>query len=161
MDETLQKLKNYFLFLLSKQDYSIHKLQQKAQQKQYSSEITQQVIQEFLEKGYIREAIYAKSKTLAWHRKGISLSMIQRKLAMEKVIVSLDDMRNWLSENQLDDADMTQSLVAKKLKNIDLSSLSTEERLKIKDKAMRYLVSKGHSFDVAKEAIKQYIQSNL
>jgi regulatory protein len=162
MEETLQKLKNYFLFLLSKQDYSIFKLQQKAQQKQYPSEVIQQVIQEFLDKGYIRETIYAKSKTLAWYKKGISVSMIQRKLSMEKVFISAEEIKNWLCENQCqDDAEMTQTLVAKKMKNIDFSSLSTEERLKIKDKALRYLVSKGHSFDVAKDAIKQYIQSNL
>jgi hypothetical protein len=86
--------------------------------------------------------------------------MIQRKLGLENLKYSDDQLKEWLSEDGREEHDMTESLIYKKMKNIDYTALSGEERLKIKDKTLRYLLSKGHRYEQAKGAIERYIRSS-
>jgi len=56
------------------------------------------------------------------------------------------------------DDDSIEKLVAKKLRSKEIPS-DFKEKMKLRDKTLRFLISKGHSYDDSKKAIVRYFST--
>lgn len=127
--------------LLSKKDYSIHKMTQKLEEKAYPQEEIESTIHELLEKKYLREDLYAEARVKGLMRKGYSPDYIQSRLNEENVQLSLDTIYDIFQEYSLTEEDQIKDLVRKKL---ILSPIEGKIDFNKKVKILRFLASKGH-----------------
>ena len=109
-------------------------------------------INEIKARGYLREAVYAETRVIGFMYKGYSPDYIRQKLAQEHLTVTNEEIENIFSEHRTSSEDQIEQLVRKKMRN--KSNLDYEEENKI----LRYLISKGHDFDISKKVIKSIAQ---
>lgn len=143
---------NYSIFLLSKRDYSIYKMEQKLSSRKYDCEIIKDVINKLLELNYLREEEYKNSKIKSLLIKGYSNSFIIKKLEIEKLEATneqIDQIRNNQSITSQDSLDY---LVQKKLRGKVIPD-NFDDKMKLKRKILNFLASKGYSYQEAKDSI--------
>lgn len=87
--------------------------------------------------------------------KGESENKIRQRGAQEKLEFSEDDFQNAGLELGFEDQDSLKKLIDKKLRSKVIPK-EFEERLKLKNKVMRFLISKGHSYEESKKALQYY-----
>jgi len=152
-----QKLYNYAIQLLSRQDYSEFKLKNKLRTRPdvLSAEI-HEVIEKLKESHLLREENYKRLFIRKWLVKGESESKIRARGKMEKLEIDTQDFISTSQELGIESKDNITKLIEKKLRSKNIP-VDYKEKLKIKDKILRFLISKGHSFDEAKSAISKYI----
>lgn len=153
-----QRLYNYCIHLLARQDYSEYKLKQKLRSKpdNLPHEIDE-VISKLTELGLLREENYKRLFIRKWMLKGESEEKIRRRGAQEKLELSCEDFEIAKRELCFDDSDSIAKLVAKKLRSRSIPE-NLLERYKLRDKVLRFLISKGHSFEESKKAIEAYFK---
>lgn len=132
----------YLVKLLSGRDYSEHKLREKLKEKKFPANEIDNAINEVKERGYLREAVYAEARIKGFMNKGYSASYIRQKMQQEKVTVTEEVIYEIFNEHQISENDQVERLLAKKLKNIPEDK---EEAQKERQKAIRYVFSKGHN----------------
>jgi len=151
-----QRIYNYSIHLLARQDYSEYKLRQKLRSKKDNlpHEI-EEVLEKLKERGLLREEAYRRLFIRKWMLKGESEDKIRKRGAMEKL--EFEDHEFQICEQELgfSDEDSIEKLVAKKLRLKDIPS-DPKEKFKLRDKVLRFLISKGHSYEDSKKSISKY-----
>ncbi|MAZ48744.1 MAG: hypothetical protein CME65_09280 [Halobacteriovoraceae bacterium] len=155
--EEYKKAYNYCIFLLSKRDYSEFKISNKLKSRKHSSKIIQDVVDQLTEQGYLREDEYKKQRIKQFILKGCSNRYIIQKLGVEHLDCEEEDIENIREEQFLSTDDMIDKLIEKKLRGKDIPE-GFEEKQKLKNKVLRFLISKGHSFDHALPKLDTYFR---
>jgi regulatory protein len=152
-----QRIYNYSIHLLARQDYSEYKLRQKLRSKKDNlpHEI-EEVIQKLNERGLLREENYRRLFIRKWMLKGEAEDKIRRRGSIEKLEFDDDEFQKVSVELGFTDNDSVQKLLAKKLRSKEIPE-NKVDKLKLKMKLMRFLISKGHSYDEAKHSLDQYL----
>jgi regulatory protein len=155
-----QRIYNYSIHLLARQDYSEFKLRQKLRSKKDNlpHEI-EEVIQKLNERGLLREENYRRLFIRKWMIKGEAEDKIKKRGAIEKLEFDDDEFQKVSDELGFTDNDSVEKLLAKKMRSKEIP-LSTEERYKLRNKLLRYLITKGHSYDDSKSSIDHYFQNH-
>ena len=139
---------DYCIYLLSRQDYSEFKLRQKLRQRQTETEEINQTITKLKEKNFLNEERYKQLFIKKWILRGEGKQKIRLRAEQEKLTISESDFDHYSPEKNIE------KLIIKKTKNLN-SSMDKEESFKQKSKLLRYLVSKGHSYQEAKKMVDQ------
>lgn len=152
-----QRIYNYCIHLLARQDYSEYKLRQKLRSKKDNlpHEIDE-ALDKLKEKGLLREENYKRLFIKKWLQKGESSNKIKMRANAEKLELTDENFANVHEEADLNKKDIIDALVQKKLRRVNPSELPYEEKLALKQKIFRFLISKGHSFEESNQAIKAY-----
>ncbi|MCT4642589.1 MAG: recombination regulator RecX [Bacteriovoracaceae bacterium] len=135
---------NYCIFLLSKRDYSRYKIKQKLKTRKYTEEEIEEVINYLVENTYLREEQYTKVRIKSLAYRGYSSSYIKRKLKEEQIFVELEFIDTILDDEHIIKEESIERLIAKKYKQ---EPKSFEEKMKIKNRILRFLISKGYSYN--------------
>ncbi len=151
-----QRIYNYSIHLLARQDYSEFKLRQKLRSKKDNPpEQVDEVIEALKSRGLLREENYRRLFIRKWRMKGESETKIRQRGALERLEFSDEDFKNAGSELGFEDQDSLQKLIDKKLRS-KVIPREYEERLKLKNKIIRFLLSKGHAYEDCKKALQYY-----
>jgi regulatory protein len=151
------KAYNYAIFLLSKRDYSIYKMRMKLRSREYETEEIEETINKLIEQNYLREEEYKRMRIKTLLIKGYSNSYILRKLDQEKLETNNEAINALRESEHLDKEECINYLVEKKLRGKDIPT-EFEPKMKLKNKIMNFLASKGYNYQEAKEAISNYIR---
>jgi regulatory protein len=149
----VRRVYNYCVHLIARQDYSEHKLRQKLRSKRQNlPHVINEAIEKIKAKGLLREESYRRLFIRKWMMKGEAEDKIRKRGAMEKLQFEDHEFEDCEKELGFSDTDSIEKLVLKKLRSKDIPK-DPKEKFKLRDKVMRFLVSKGHSFDEAKRAL--------
>jgi regulatory protein len=151
------RIYNYSLHLLARQDYSEYKLRQKLRSKKDNlpHEI-EEVLEALKERGLLNEANYRRLFIRKWMIKGESEDKIRMRGAQEKLEFEREEFELASQELGIRDEDNLEKLIHKKLRAKTIPE-DWDEKYKLREKTLRFLISKGHSFDEAKKAIDRYM----
>lgn len=156
-----QRIYNYSIHLLARQDYSEFKLRQKLRSKKDNlpHEI-EEVIQKLNERGLLREENYRRLFIRKWMLKGEAEDKIRKRGAFEKLEFEDDEFQKISEELGFTDNDSAQKLLSKKLRSKEIPQ-NKEDKIKLKMKLLRFLISKGHSYDEAKNALERNLSETI
>jgi len=138
----------YSIRLLSQRDYPRKKLIEKLISRGFETEEIFDAITELKEVGLFDENRYAEARIKGLIHKGWSKSFITKKMGLEGVEVTPEMLERCYRYLDITEYDQAEKLLIKKIKNIN--DLSFNDR----QKATRYALSKGHSFDKIKEILE-------
>jgi SOS response regulatory protein OraA/RecX len=154
-----QRIFNYSIHLLARQDYSEFKLRQKLRSKKDNlPHEVDEVLEKLKERGLLREENYRRLFIRKWMLKGESEEKIRRRGSMEKLEFESEEFISASLELGFSDEESLEKLITKKLRSKEIPS-DYQSRAKLRDKVMRFLISKGHSFEEAKKALNQHFKS--
>lgn len=142
--------------LLTRQDYSVHKIKSKLNEKKFPKQTIEEVIAELLEKKYLREDLYAGARVKGFMHKGYSISYICQKLSLENVQIEKSEIEDIFTEYDFSESSQIDYLIDKKARNVDLDKLVD---LNFKQKLLRFLLSKGHNYSQCEKQVSNYIRS--
>lgn len=142
--------------LLTRQDYSVHKIKTKLTDKRFSKEVVENVISELLEKKFLKEELYAGARIKGFMHKGYSVQFIIQKLAQESVTVTRDEVEEVFNEFNFTEEYQINYLIDKKARNQQIDDLVD---LNFKQKLLRFLLSKGHNYSQSQTLVTNYIRS--
>ncbi len=155
-DGDARRIFNYCIHLLARQDYSEYKLRQKLRSKpQNLPHMIDEVIQKLIKRELLREDRYRRLFIRKWMLKGESEDKIRRRGEMEKLSFEEGEFEAIAEELGFTDNDSLENLVKKKLRSKTIPT-DPQEKYKLRDKVLRFLISKGHDYQDAKKAISQY-----
>jgi regulatory protein len=144
----------YCLYLLSRQDYSEFKLTEKLKLKQFDKAAIEEAIMRLKEKKYLREDEYKRLTARRWIQKGYSDELIKRRAEQEKLHISSQELLMWRDECNQSSSESLHQLIQKKSRGKDL------QEDKVREKVLRFILSKGFSYDEAKRALRDHLQSS-
>ena len=151
-----QRIYNYSIHLLARQDYSEYELKQKLRSKKDNlPHEVDEVLAKLKEKGLLREEAYRRLFIRKWMIKGEGEDKIRKRGAMEKLVFEDDEFETISRELGFTDDDSIEKLIQKKLRMKDIPR-DPKEKFKLRDKVMRFLISKGHSYEAAKTSLRPY-----
>jgi len=148
-----QSAYQYCLYLLSGQDYSEYKLRQKLKLKGFEAVEIDETMSKLIEKNYLRQEEYQRLLTRKLISKGYSDSMIKRRAEQESLEIASIDLQTQRTDMDLSSQDIITQLIRKKLRSRSIP-WDKLERQKLKDKVLRFVLSKGHSYQDCKTAIE-------
>lgn len=152
-----QRIYNYSIHLLARQDYSEFKLKRKLRSKKDNLPLeVDEVLAALKEKGLLREENYRRLFIRKWMMKGEAENKIKKRGAMEKLVLDSSEFRQVEIELGLNDEESIEKLIIKKLRAKEIPS-DKEAKYKLRDKTLRYLISKGHDFQEAKNSLEKYM----
>lgn len=153
------RIYNYCIHLISRQDYSEYKLRQKLRLKKDNlpHEIDE-VIEKLKENDLLNEKNYRRLFIRKWTMKGESEEKIKRRGSQEKLIFQKEEFTQARIELGLTDDSNIEKLIQKKLRFVEIPK-DFETKKKLRDKVLRFLISKGHDFDDSKKALQKYLES--
>mgnify|MGYP001165364190 CR=1 FL=1 len=151
-----KKAYNYCIFLLSKRDYSEYKIKNKLRSRKHTPEIITEVIGQLTEQGYLREEEYKRQRIKQFILKGFANKFILQKLSQEHLTGEEEEIEKIRNEQYLYSDEMIDQLIQKKLRGKDIPK-DFESKQKLKNKVLRFLILKGHSFDSVLPKLNEYI----
>jgi regulatory protein len=151
----IKKAYNYSIRLLSKRDYSVFKLSKKLRDQNFEQDVVEPTIKKLLELNYLREEQYARAKIKSLLYRGYSAQYIMRKLDQEHLKVNSNLINEMQNDENMSFSNTIDELIQKKLRGKEIPS-DSENRQKLKNKVMRFLISKGHSFSDIQNSICEY-----
>jgi len=155
-DADARRIFNYCIHLLARQDYSEYKLRQKLRSKpQNLPHMIDQVIIKLVSRGLLREDRYRRLFIRKWMMKGEAEDKIRRRGEMEKLTFEDGEFESISEELGLTDNDSLEKLIQKKLRSKEIPT-NPEEKYKLRDKVLRFLISKGHDYTEAKRALTAF-----
>lgn len=153
-----QRIYNYSIHLLARQDYSTYKLKRKLLSKKDNlPHEVDEVIAILKSKGLIPEDNYRRLFIRKWMIKGESKNKIIKRGSMERLEFSAEEFTQVEQELGFCDDESIEKLVIKKLRSKEIPK-NPIERQKLQDKVLRFLISKGHSFSEARKSIQRYLE---
>lgn len=156
-DPDVKRIYNYCVHLIARQDYSEYKLRQKLRSKpQNLPHMIDEAITKIKAKGLLREESYRRLFIRKWMIKGEAEDKIRKRGAMEKLEFDSSEFEDAARELGISDDDNIEKLVAKKLRSKTIPT-DWQEKAKLRDKTLRFLISKGHGFSEAKKAIDKFM----
>ena len=135
---------------LAARDYCVSGLAMKLQTKGYDPREVEQVLEELRQKGYIDQERYRNSTIRRLLKKHYSNWSIQKQLEQEGVSASseqIDEMRN---EIHLNTEEQIRQLIRKKTALVSLEKPKSEEKI------LRYLISRGHSYEQCRKGLAEF-----
>lgn len=154
-----QRIYNYSIHLIARQDYSEYKLKRKLLSKPDNTpEEVDEVIAKLREKKLINEENYKRLFIKKWISKGESFSKISMRAKAEKLELSLEEFKLIEDELGIKEGESLENLIHKKLRMKEIPA-DFQERQKLKEKVLRFLISKGHDFGDARLGIENYFRS--
>jgi SOS response regulatory protein OraA/RecX len=154
-----QRIYNYSIHLLARQDYSEFKLRRKLRSKKDNlPHEVEEVLEALKGKGLLREESYRRLFIRKWMMKGEAEDKIRKRGAMEKLVFEDEEFSNVEKELGFSDDDSIEKLVSKKLRAKDIPT-DFKEKQKLRDKVLRFLISKGHSYEDSKRSLTSYFQN--
>lgn len=152
-----QRIYNYCIHLLARQDYSEFKLRQKLRSKKQNlpHEIDEAILK-LKNNGLIKEERYRRLFIRKWMMKGEAEDKIRKRGGMEKLTFESEEFQVIAEELGFTDDDSIDKLIAKKLRSKEIPT-ARDELQKLKDKVLRFLISKGHDYSDAKKAMAAYL----
>jgi len=152
-----QRIYNYSIHLLARQDYSEFKLRRKLRSKKDNlPHEVEEVLVSLKTKGLLREANYKRLFIRKWMMKGEGEDKIKKRGHMEKLEFEENDFEDVARELGFTDDDSLEKLVSKKLRAKDIPT-GRKELQKLRDKTLRFLISKGHSYEEAKKSLNKFM----
>ena len=153
----VRRIYNYCVHLIARQDYSEHKLRQKLRSKpQNLPHMIDEAIAKIKAKGLLREESYRRLFIRKWMMKGESEDKIRKRGSMEKLVFEAEEFENAAQELGITEEDSIEKLVAKKLRSKEIPK-DWQAKAKLRDKTLRFLISKGHGFSEARKAIDKFM----
>jgi regulatory protein len=139
-DSDKQKLKNYVLWLLGRQEYSKKELTQKLKAKQADDEFIEQLLARCESLGYIDENRYCESFLRRQINKGLGLNRVLAEAGNKGVDRAL--LMQLIENQEIDWFELALEAYIRKY-------TSTPEKLDYKDKAkrVRYMMYRGFGYD--------------
>jgi len=155
-----QRIYNYSIHLLARRDYSEFKLRVKLRSKKDNlpHEIDE-VILKLKENGFLREENYRRLFIRKWMLKGESEDKIRRRGFLEKLEFDEDEFRHIEKELGFDESESIEKLVLKKIRSKEIPK-DPQEKFKLRDKILRFLISKGHSFEDSKKILVKILKDH-
>lgn len=154
-----QRIYNYSIHLLARQDYSEYKLKQKLRSKKDNlPHEVEEVILKLKEKGLLKEEAYRRLFIRKWMLKGEAEDKIRKRGAQEKLQFEDEEFKMCEQELGFSDEDSVEKLVVKKLRSKEIPT-DSKEKFKLRDKVLRFLISKGYSYEESKKSISKYFQN--
>jgi regulatory protein len=156
-----QRIYKYSLHLLARQDYSEYKLRKKLLSKvdNLPHEVDE-VLSALKEKKLLKEDSYRRQFVRKWILRGESDDKIRRRGSQEKLTIELEDLASIRSEMGLEQQEGLESLIQKKLRSTQLPE-DPNEKYKLRNKVLRFLLTKGHDFSSANKALSRYFHIRL
>jgi len=148
-DKLYKKAYSYAIRLLGKKDYSVYKLKNKLRDRGHDKEIREKVIQELLEKKYLREDLYIEARIKGFIRKGMAPNVILYRLSKEQCHTTQEKIQNILAELGIEQNDQLRLTISKKLR---LDGDFVKDKEKLRQRVLRYCISRGHSVSEASQA---------
>jgi SOS response regulatory protein OraA/RecX len=154
----VRRIYNYCIHLLARQDYSEYKLRQKLRSKpQNLPHMIDEALVKLKAKGLLREEAYRRLFIRKWMMKGESEDKIRKRGSMEKLTFEDEEFEMVSQELGFSDDESLEKLVQKKLRSKEIPK-DPKELFKLRDKVLRFLISKGHDFSDAKAAINKHFK---
>jgi SOS response regulatory protein OraA/RecX len=155
-----QRIYNYCIHLLARQDYSEYKLRQKLRSKpQNLPHEIEEAIEKVKERGLLSEENYRRLFIRKWLMKGESANKIRRRASQEELQLSEEEFHAASVELGLTSEDSIQNLIEKKLRMKEIPK-EREAFYKLQEKTLRFLISKGHSYEEAKTSLNAYMKEH-
>lgn len=152
-----RRIYNYCIHLLARQDYSEYKLRQKLRSKpQNLPHMIDEALMKLKERGLLREEGYRRLFIRKWMMKGESEDKIKKRGSQEKLTFEPGEFEAVAQELGFTDDESIEKLVAKKLRAKEIPS-DWQAKAKLRDKTLRFLISKGHGFSEARKAIDKFM----
>lgn len=133
----------YAVKILSKKDYSQHKLTKKLRDKNYSEEEVSSAVETLQKKRYLRDDVYAEDLAINLIQRSYGDLFIKEKLAHEKLLISDQALNGLRKERSLTEEIVIQQLIEKKLTNSDDLNSS-----KVRKRIYNYLLSRGFASEL-------------
>lgn len=150
------RIYNYSIHLLARQDYSEFKLRRKLRSKKDNlPHEVEEVLEALKGKGLLREESYRRLFIRKWMMKGESEQKIRQRGSMEKLEFGPTEFHAIELELGFSDSESLEKLIQKKLRMKEIPS-DFKEKSKLRDKVLRFLISKGHSFEDCRKALKNF-----
>lgn len=140
---------------LARKDYSRYKLKKKLKEKGHERPVIEDVLDELIEKRFLREEIYKEGRIKGLLRKGYSYNAVSYKMSQEMCPATEDEIIAVAGEMELGPDSQLWELISKKVR-IDYDLVSNKKKLK--ERTLRYVVSRGHNLSKAAEFYDQIIQ---
>ena len=156
----VRRIYNYCVHLIARQDYSEYKLRHKLRSKpQNLPHHIEEAIEKVKAKGLLREEAYRRLFIRKWMIKGEAEDKIRKRGAQEHLEFEDHEFEAAASELGISEEDSLEKLVAKKLRSKVIPK-DPKEKFKLRDKVLRFLVTKGHSFEESKRALSKYFSGS-
>ena len=131
---------------MAKRPYSSFRLKKKLQEKKFESQEIETAIQKAKDLNYLCEKSYTFSRVTNLMRRGCSVYLIKRKLKLEdQISISTAEVEKVFSEHNLSEEALIKEIINKKK---PISFKNELDRVKVKNKILRYLQNKGFSWDI-------------
>ena len=155
-EKTNKRCYNDAIKLLSRRDYSQYKMSQKLKEKGHCLETIEVTIEKLIDQNYLREDEYKRIRIKTLLVKGHSDYYIKQKCEQEHLQITDEDIEQIKEKYEFSNEQIIQDLVQKKIRGIQIPN-NFEEKLKIKNRIFRFLISKGHRYDEFKSIVEQFI----
>ena len=156
-DSSFKKGFDYAIRILSLRDYSIHKMKQKLKERQCSPEDIEAVIEKLLEFNYLREEEYTRQRMKQLIVKGYANRTIMQKLTHEHLKADESEIEKIRNEQDLTSESQLSYLIEKKLRYKEIPT-EFEAKMKLKQKVMRFCISKGFDYSQVNQAMSEYFK---
>jgi regulatory protein len=140
--------------LLTRRDYSRYKLSQKLLEKGHSDYEIDQVINELVEKKFLREDYYIEARIKGLLRKNYGVHYILKKLHEERIECSHQFIEQISSEIGLTAEQQISQLVCKKILTLKATLTHFEKKVKI----LTLLQNKGHDIENARPIVSKLLK---
>ena len=154
-----KRIYNYSIHLLARQDYSEFKLRAKLRSKKDNlPHEVDEVLEALKANGLLKEENYRRLFIRKWMMKGEAEDKIRKRGAQERLEFSTEEFQLVEQELGFNDEDSIEKLVAKKLRSKEIPT-DPSEKQKLREKVLRFLISKGHDYSDAKNSLNKYLNS--
>lgn len=130
--------------ILTRKDYSIHKLTKKLLDLNFSNDDVSLVINTLVDERFLREDQYIESRVKGFMHKYCSPTFIQQKLSEENCKIEISSIIEIFEEYNYSTSYQIDYLIDKKLRSIKNVDNNTYPKI------MRFLLSKGHNYNESK-----------
>jgi len=154
MEENTNKAYQYALRILNQRDYSEASLKKKFQQRGHDQSEQEEALQKLRDYNFIDDERYAMSRIRSLIRKGRSAMFIQHALKKDDIYMDQDKILEVFEELGTTQDKQIQALIEKKMRLFQNKGQSIEDK-KVKDKLVRYIISRGFSLSAALQNIDQ------
>jgi len=158
INETNKKCYLLAIKMLAKKDYSRHKLSKKLIDRKFEKAIVNEVIDYLVEEKYLKEEYYIEARIKGFMYKNYSPDYIQQKLNQEFCYPEMEQITTIFREYNYDSEFQIKDLIRKKL---NLMTVEKDNAQKSREKLIRFVLSKGHSYGEASGYINHAIDEQL
>ncbi len=150
----------YSIKLLSIREYSKYKLTKKLHERGYFPAEINETVEKLIEKKYLRENMYSKSKAKILANKGFSRRYIINQLKTENISITDNELTELFNEFSINENKIIEDLIEKKLSSL----LKNKKKLSLTDFKQRIgsmLLTKGHNYYDFESTIYEIITSKV